>query len=287
MKGSAIIALPGRRGRRRAEARSAAGSRGPVWHLGAILAKMKTEQAKQAVDDRPKDLWSAVEAIPQSRTYEAVVAQIHQLIRNGHLKPGDKLPPEREMVEHFKVGRSSIRDALRVLEVMGTVKVRQGGGTVIQDLSPQTLVTPLATMLTRRRAMVAELMDLRRILEPPLAARAAKNATAEDIAHLEGILARQQEKLSRGEPSGSEDAEFHNGVARACGNRVVLNVLDILMDLLSETRAQTLLSKARAQRSLAGHRRILRAIARRDPTSAEISMRHHIRSVGTIVLDRL
>jgi len=246
-----------------------------------------TYHAKRAIEDTSKGIWSAVEAVPQSRNYQGVVTQIHKLIRSGHLKPGDKLPTEREMVERFKIGRSSVRDAIRILEVMGTVKVRQGGGTVIQDLSPRTLVAPIATMLTRRRTMVAELLDLRKILEPPLAARAAKNATGEDIAHLEGILVRQQEKVKRGEAAASEDAEFHSRIAKACGNRLVLSVLDLLMDLLSETRAQTLLSKTRAHRSLAGHRRILRAIVQRDPVAAEASMRNHIRSVGMIVLDRL
>jgi len=233
----------------------------------------------------PPDI--ALHAIRTSRVYEAVVSQIHQLIQDGHLKPGDKLPPERELVERFQVGRSSIRDAIRILEVMGTVKVRQGGGTVVQDLSPRSLVTPLASLLSRRRAVVEEFMDLRRILEPPLAARAATHAKAADLSHLKQVLARQREKVVRGEVAVNEDAEFHKGVARAAGNRVVLSVLDLLMELLAETRVQTLQVKGRAQRSLAGHHRILRAIRRGDPVAAEAAMRNHIAKVEEIILDKL
>jgi len=229
----------------------------------------------------------ALHAIRTSRVYEGVVSQIHRLILDGHLKPGDKLPPERELVERFQVGRSSIRDAIRILEVMGTVKVRQGGGTVVQDLSPGSLVTPLASMLRRRRALVEELMDLRRILEPPLAARAALHATGEDIEYLKEVLGRQGDKVARGEVAVQEDSEFHKGIARAAGNRVVLSVLDILMELLAETRVQTLQVTGRPRRSMAGHRRILRSIERRDPKSAEAAMRAHIARVEEMILRKL
>jgi GntR family transcriptional repressor for pyruvate dehydrogenase complex len=250
----------------------------------AILAAMSSTQHSPADSD---DGSFELDAIPASRLYEGVISQVHRLIRDGHLKPGDKLPPERELVARFKVGRSSIRDAIRVLEVMGTVRVRQGGGTVVQDLSPRSLVAPLATMLQRRRELVSELMDLRKILEPPLAARAARKATPEDLARLDEVLARQAEKTRRGEPAVDEDAEFHRGIAQAGGNQVVLNVLDILMDLLAETRVQTLQVRGRSQRSMAGHRRILQAIRRRDPAAAERSMRNHIRSVEEIILQEL
>jgi len=221
------------------------------------------------------------------RIYEGIVSQIHRLIRDGDLKPGDKLPPERELSQRFQVGRSSIRDAIRVLEIMGTVKVRQGGGTIVQDLSPRSLVAPMASMLRRQRAMVEDIMDLRTMLEPSLAARAARNATADDIAQLAGVLDRQRLKVGRGEVAVSEDTDFHRGIAQAGGNPVVLSVLDILMGLLAETRVEALQVRGRAERSLNGHRRILRAIRRKDPVAAEAAMRSHISSVEEIILDGL
>jgi len=181
------------------------------------------------------------------------------------------------------VGRSSIRDAIRVLEAMGLVKSRQGGGTVVQDLSPQTVVAPLASMLTRKPALVEELMDVRSIIEPALAARAARHATAEQIASMKAILQRQRARVRRGELAIEEDSQFHNAIANAAGNRVMLSVLDVLMDLLAHTRSATLQSKGRALRSLGSHRRILRAIERGTASSAERAMREHIASVHEVV----
>src|SRR5438128_11807142 len=134
------------------------------------------------------------EPVRKVRRYEQVADQIRRLISDGTLKPGDLLPPERELAVRLGVGRSSVRDAVRTLEVMGILEPRQGHGTVVRDLSTDALVVPLASVLTRKREMVRELLDVRRMIEPALAARAAKNATAEEIAHMEDILRRHEIK---------------------------------------------------------------------------------------------
>src|SRR6267154_3072221 len=102
------------------------------------------------------------------------------------------------------------------------------------------------------------------MLEPHLASRAATHASPEDISEMEEILKRQEEKQRLGESAVAEDAEFHYTVALASDNTVVLKVLDILMDLLRETRKRSLQVEGRAQRSLSGHRRILAAIKGHD-----------------------
>jgi GntR family transcriptional regulator, transcriptional repressor for pyruvate dehydrogenase complex len=124
------------------------------------------------------------------------------------------------------------------------------------------------------------------MLEPPLAARAATHATAEDISEMEEILQRQEEKQSQGEAAVAEDAEFHYSVALASENSVVLKVLDILMDLLRDTRERSLQLEGRPQKSLAGHRRVLAAIKRRDAEAAKSAMRRHIEDVEEIVLNK-
>jgi len=103
------------------------------------------------------------------------------------------------------------------------------------------------------------------MLEPPLAARAATHASPDEISEMEEILQRQQVKLARGETTVAEDAEFHYGIALASGNSVVLKVLDILMDLLRDTRERSMQVEGRPEKSLAGHRRILSAISARMP----------------------
>ncbi|HUL59457.1 MAG TPA: FadR/GntR family transcriptional regulator [Anaeromyxobacteraceae bacterium] len=220
------------------------------------------------------------------RVYENVLSHLHQQIEDGVLRPGEKLPSERKLAEHFEVGRSSVRDAIRILQARGIVKPRQGGGTVVQAFSSDTLVAELAGALVRKRALVHELMDVRCMIEPPVAGRAAAHATPEQIEHLEDILRRQHRKVSRGERAIEEDTEFHSAIARAAGNPVMLAVVDTLVNLLAETRGRLLQGGERAQASLDGHRLVLRAIRRRRPSAAEAAMRRHIRSVEAIILRR-
>ena len=224
------------------------------------------------------------EAIRRSKVYEEVAKQLERLILKK-LQPGDKLPAERELAEMFRVSRSSIRDAIRSLELVGLVEPRQGAGTVVREVSAESLVNPLTIVLARQQ--ISELLDFRKMLEPPLAARAATHASVEDITEMEEILRRQDDKLRRRELAIEEDSEFHYNVAMASDNSVVLKVLDVLMDLLRETRERALQVEGRPQKSLAGHRRILMAIKRRDPAAAEDAMRRHIQDVEKIVLNKL
>jgi GntR family transcriptional repressor for pyruvate dehydrogenase complex len=158
---------------------------------------------------------------------------------------------------------------------------------VVADASPEALVVPLASMLLRKRAMVGELLDVRKMIEPPLAARAAAHASPEQVAHLEDVLRRQQDKIRRGEATVEEDAEFHYGIALAAGNSVVRRVVDVLMDLLRESRARSLQVRGRPERSISGHRRVVSAIRRGDGPAAEAAMRKHIEEIERVVLKKL
>lgn len=231
----------------------------------------------------PSALNSNFEIIRRNKVYEDVARQIERLILKK-LRPGDKLPSERELAETLSVSRSSIRDAIRSLELMGMVEPRQGAGTIVREITANSVANPLANALKRKEELMGELLDFRRILEPPLAARAATHASADEIAEMEDILDRQEAKLRKGESTIPEDSEFHYAVAMASGNSVVLKVLDILMDLLRETRERSLQVEGRPQKSLAGHRRILAAIKRHDAEAAKAAMRRHIEDVEEIVL---
>lgn len=227
------------------------------------------------------------EVVRKTRVYEEVSRQIERMIVDGRLKPGDKLPPERELAERFDVSRSAVREAIRVLESVGLVEPHQGEGSIVRDLSADSLASPLAGVLVRKRELVGELLDVRKIVEPPLAARAAAHASAEDIAYLEDILRRQKERVTRGEAAIEEDSEFHYAIATAAKNSVVIKVLDVLMDLLRESRARSLQVGGRLQKSFAGHQRILSAIKRGDAAAAENAMRRHIEEIERIILKKL
>jgi GntR family transcriptional repressor for pyruvate dehydrogenase complex len=217
-------------------------------------------------------------AVRKTKVYEKVSQQIQRMIVDGLLKPGDMLPPERVLAETFQVSRSSLRDAIRSLELIGLVEPR---------LTTESLVNPIAAMLVHKREMLLELLELRRMIEPPLAGRAAIEATSEEIAFLEDILARQKAKVDRGELAVEEDTEFHYAIAEAARNSVVLKVVDVFMDLLRESRERSLQGEGRLQKSFEGHRRILNAIRRHNATAAQIAMRRHIQEIEAVVLKKI
>ncbi len=226
---------------------------------------------------------SDFEIIRRQKVYEAVAEQIERLILKK-LKPGDKLPSERELAEMLQVSRSSIRDAIRSLELLGLVEPRQGAGTIVCEPADASM-KPFTEALRHRKALVGELLDFRKMLEPGLAARAAANALPEQIALMEDILERQSARFSAGEPAIAEDAEFHYNIALASGNTVLLKILDLIIDMLRDTRQRALQVPGRPQKSLAGHRRILAAIKKHDGEAAKAAMRRHIEDIEEIVLN--
>ena len=228
-------------------------------------------------------LKSTFETVRRDRVYEGVARQIERLILK-RLQPGDKLPSERELAETLRVSRSSIRDAIRSLELMGMVEPRQGAGTIVREISSESLVNPLANAIKRKEELIGELLDFRKMLDPQLAARAATRVSPNQISEMEQILERQEQKLRDGESAIVEDSEFHYAIALASGNSVVLKVLDTLMDLLRDSRERSLQVEGRPQKSLAAHHRILAALKRHDGEAAKVAMRRHIENVEKIVL---
>ncbi|MGC2535898.1 MAG: FadR/GntR family transcriptional regulator [Candidatus Sulfotelmatobacter sp.] len=225
------------------------------------------------------------EAIPRNKVYQEVARQLERRITED-LKPGDLLPPERELVRILGVSRDSVRNAIRTLELMGLLEPRQGIGTVV--CSPAAKPSnPLATALLEKRKMVEELIDVRKMIEPPLAGRAALHISRDAIADMEDILVRQEAKVRQGELGIEEDSEFHYAIALASDNGVILKVVDVLMDLLRETRESSLQVEGRQEKSLAGHHRILSALKLGDAAAAESAMRRHLQEIETVVLKKL
>ncbi|MEK8035520.1 MAG: GntR family transcriptional regulator [candidate division NC10 bacterium] len=146
---------------------------------------------------RPAD-WPGVEPIKSARIYEEIVRQVKQLIAEGKLKSGDRLPPERDLAEKFVVSRTSVREALRALESRGLIEIRAGDGAFVRDISVETLIEPLALVILPHREAVGELFEARRLLEPAIATLAARRATPEEIAEMERILEAQGKEVAEG-----------------------------------------------------------------------------------------
>lgn len=209
---------------------------------------------------------------------ETVVHQIVQAINNGELKPGDKLPSERDMGAIFAVSRTVIRDALKTLVGLGMITIRHGTGAFINHLDHQEDVTRLASLLQISKGTAEELFQVREILESNAVTWCTQNATEEDIRQLENIVseAKKHEDESR---LALLDAEFHLKIAEAAGNKVLMRLMVNLLDLLGENRLRVLMVPGRQRLSVLDHERIVEAIKIRKPELARQCMLKHIDDV--------
>jgi len=215
-------------------------------------------------------------SIPRTRLFEGIVAQLRALIKDGHLQPGQRLPSEREMAERFQVSRASVREAIRALEREGLVTIRSGSGTFVSAEGFDAVVEALARRLLDGRQVLADITELRLILEPQIAALAAQRATAEDKRRLAAILKEQEEQIALGDTGAAADAAFHSAVASASHNQALEGLSATLVDLLAPIRDEGLQTPERSQRSLHIHRAILEAVCAGDGQAAQLAMQEHV-----------
>ncbi|MFQ5848306.1 MAG: FadR/GntR family transcriptional regulator [Candidatus Methylomirabilales bacterium] len=221
--------------------------------------------------------------VKKTRVYQDIVAQVKDLIADGKLRPGDQLPSERELSEMFKVSRASVREAIRALESLGFIEIRQGEGTYIAS-SVETLLASVTSTLLQEADLLMQVFEARKILEPAIAALAAERATAEEVAELEEILKEQAQEIAQAETGVEADTRFHSALAEAAKNEVLLRLNEAIVDHLRETRERSLHTEGRPPRSLAGHREILGAIRDKDPANAREAMLIHLETIEHNVL---
>ena len=223
-------------------------------------------------------------AIKKTRIHEEVFSQIHELIKEGRFKARDQLPSERELAEIFKVSRTSVREALRALESQGLIISRTGMGNFVVDLPLEALVGPLARLLIDEKNALADVFELRKLIEPHIAALAAERATKNDVAQLKRIVAKQTEAVNSGMTGVEADAEFHFTIGRATRNQALQKLVSGLMELLSPSREDSLQTDGRRKASVDAHRRIIAAIEKQDKNRARGEMLRHIEQVEESVV---
>lgn len=255
---------------------------GPVHARSLTPVSQRVKRAGRPVPPAAQPS-SLIQPIKKTRVAQAIADRIRALILNGTLPPARPLPAERLLAERFKVSRGSVRDALRLLETIGLLETRHGQGTFPQELDVDRLVAPLASILTYRRDLRDELVDVRRMFEPAVARVAATRVSDEDLADLQRILDTQRRKLKTGGSAIVEDTAFHAVLARATRNRVVMGIMATLNDLLIESRKLTLKQKGRPERSIQGHQAVVSALRRRDPEAAARAMHTHIDQIAELL----
>jgi GntR family transcriptional repressor for pyruvate dehydrogenase complex len=228
---------------------------------------------------------SSREAQSRPRTLVDEVAEgLVSAIIAGQYKPGDRLPNLEELADHYRVGRSVVREAIRSLVARGLVAVRHGDGTFVKAPEIEDLRESLSVMIHLAapddRQLQLALMDMRLILETAAAQRAAERATDEDLADLSRVLHSAEVAIASGDTDTFLDADvqFHAMVVRASHNPVLLLMLDVVTPLLRGLRYATLQMDPQ-RTSNEGHEAILAAIAKRNPKGAENEARHHLESM--------
>jgi len=224
-------------------------------------------------------------AVSKTRASEEVVQQIRELVAAGRIGPGDRFPSERELCRILSVGRSTLREAIRALEALGLVRVVPGQGTFLVEL-PGTAGGEGPAGDSRRKAWdrQREMFEVREVLEPGLAALAARRATPEHLERIRAALAAQREEVERGGSGMVPNSAFHAAVAMAADNSILLQMVRSFLDLLRESRQSAWRNPERPARSLEQHAELLAAIETRNPRLAERIMREHVQGARRFVL---
>lgn len=223
----------------------------------------------------------------RDRLHEQVADRIQGLIIDESLRPGDKLPSERDLAERLDVSRTVIREAIRVLSVRGLAKVKPGSGTYIQELSPNDAAAPIGLFLDLRQApdRYNNLHEVRRTLEVEMAGLAAERATDEDIAALEAAVKGITAHAEDAEQFSHYDLAFHSALAAATHNDLYSVLLAPITDLLLEFRLTAYHHDAQGsiEGAITYHCRILSRIKARDAQGARQAMRDHLDQGQTLM----
>lgn len=223
----------------------------------------------------------ALRPMARPRLYEQVLDRLRSYVTEGDLGAGDRLPPERELAQRLGVSRSSVKQAIVVLEVQGLVEVRHGGGTYLtkDSLDPE----PVERLVERKRRL-PDVLEAREALETKLAELAAERRTDLDLAALHDALHHMSDDIEAGGHGVEGDRLFHTAVTAAAHSALLAEFMHSITEQIAESRNESLRQPGRPKRSLAQHRAILDAIETRRGKAAAAAMRRHVRTVAKVRL---
>jgi GntR family transcriptional repressor for pyruvate dehydrogenase complex len=219
-------------------------------------------------------------AIQASRLYEQIVEQIEASIQKGALKPGDQLPPERELATQFGVSRTAVREAVKALREKGLVEAYPGRGTFVTNDTSNGIRLTLDRMIkTGQLEGTLQLVEVREILEPEIAALAAKRADDETLKEMNEAVAIMDGASRDPDAYIEADLDFHLALAEAAANPIILSLIDSIVGVLREQRMNIFKVHGGPERGQFHHKRILEAIEHHDAEAAREAMRAHLRQV--------
>ncbi len=221
-----------------------------------------------------------LQVIETQRLYQQVAHQLREMIRAGEYRPGDRLPPERDLAKQLRISRPTVREAMVALELEGLVEIRVGAGIFV--LAPSNRPGPGDPGPSPH-----EILGARRLVEAEIAAVAARHATADHLAAIEAALDDMAQDMAAGGHGLTGDRQFHVRIAAATGNTVLVGMVESLWDGRESLIFQLLgdkaqLSDAKAM-TLTDHWRILGCLRRHDADAARAAMAEHIDHVRAVL----
>jgi GntR family transcriptional repressor for pyruvate dehydrogenase complex len=249
--------------------------------LNRISGPLEPEAPEESEEDQLEGL--ALTPVRRRRLYEDVVSQLQALISSGRLEPGDQLPSERALADQLAVSRTSVREALRILEARGMLEARPGQGLFVRGRRTEEIVSILAAYLVRERESYLEVLDVREALERKAAERAALLATEKDLEALKAAVVAMQEEVLEGKVPLESDTDFHRALAAASRNEVLKQMLDTVLGLMAQRRRDMFSGRHGGILVLHQHANIYRAIKNQDATLAADLISAHLRELGQSV----
>jgi GntR family transcriptional repressor for pyruvate dehydrogenase complex len=212
-----------------------------------------------------------------------LILRFQQMLSDGVLRPGIKLPPERELAAHFKVARSSLRPALKVLEIMGVIKQKVGDGSYLNRDASSVLAVPMEFLLLLDDTSIQELTELRFLMEPALAAKAAERANSDDIALLRQSIADLESSEKDRVRLVASDLLFHRAIFQASGNRLMGRLFHTIHRAMLNMMIVTS-QLVDLEHTVAFHKPILAAIEQRNAALASKLMTAHLEDAANLLM---
>ena len=224
-------------------------------------------------------------AVRPTYVYQEVARELERFIRDGDFRAGDVLPSERDLCAQLGVSRPSLREALRMLELVGLVEMRRGGRTVVGEFDFSLLTEWIGRAIPTTSHSLIDLLTVREALESRAAKLAAVRIGDAELRRLEEVLQRTEEKVQRGEEVLEEDIQFHDVIYRASGNSVISLLVDVIAGLLRGLRDGVLKGAGGGETMLRDHREILAALRAGDPVRAEQTISRHIEGAHRLAVE--
>jgi GntR family transcriptional repressor for pyruvate dehydrogenase complex len=210
---------------------------------------------------------------------EKIANHLLDLIKEKRLKPGDKLPPERELAVEMKISRPVLREALRALSLMKIVEIHQGDGNYIASLKPELLVEHLDFVFSLTDAGFLTLFEARRVLETGIIEIVAAKITDEQLARIEACVNQLILHIDNLEKFSILDLELHRLITEAANNPIFTQIMEALITLGGESRYRTVQLEGVVQQGILDQQNIFKALQKRDPAAARQAMLDHLNNV--------